>query len=179
MLFRSIEEDGFEIDKRVDMLISCDSSVAITKSIGLGVIGFADAFNDIKPDILVVLGDRYELLCASIAATIGRIPIAHIHGGEITEGAIDDSIRHCITKSSHLHFVATEEYRMRVIQMGESPERVFTVGGLGVDAITRQTLLNRNELEEKLGFQFFDRNLLVTFHPVTLSNELSEIQLKE
>lgn len=168
-----ITEAGFTIDYKVEMLLSSDTSTAVTKSIGLGLIGFADAFAVLEPDIVVLLGDRYEMLGAATAALIGNIPIAHLHGGEVTEGAIDDSIRNAITKMSHLHFVAHDEYRKRVIQMGEAPEHVFLVGGLGVDAIMHLQLVGRAELERSLGFKFGLKNLLITYHPVTLDLEQS------
>ena len=174
-----IEADGFRIDRKVEMLLSSDTNVAVSKSIGLGIIGFADAFADLKPDMILLLGDRYELLSAATAATIGLIPIAHIHGGETTEGAFDEAIRHSITKMSHLHFVAAEPYRKRVIQLGEDPSRVFHVGGLGIDSIHRLELLSREELERELGIVLQPRNLLVTFHPVTLEAGTAESQLEE
>lgn len=166
--YRAIEEDGFAIDKRIEMLLSSDTSVGITKSLSLAVSGFADALAELKPDLLLVLGDRYELLAAVAAALFARIPVAHLHGGELTEGAFDDAIRHSISKMSHLHFVATEEYRKRVIQLGESPESVFLVGGLGIDNILKLELLSRDALEKALDFRLGERNILVTYHPVTL-----------
>jgi GDP/UDP-N,N'-diacetylbacillosamine 2-epimerase (hydrolysing) len=172
-----IEEDGFYVNHRVEMLLSSDSVVGVTKSFGLAVIGFADALSELKPDLLLVLGDRYEILAASTAATLARIPIAHIHGGELTEGLIDEAIRHSITKMSHLHFVATDVYRKRVIQLGEDPNRVIVTGGLGIDNILRLQLLSRTELEVALEFKLRRRNLLVTFHPVTLEPENSGDQL--
>jgi len=168
-----IEADGFPIDYRIEMLLSSDTPVGITKSMGLGIIGFADALAQLQPDLLLVLGDRYEIFAAATAAMIARVPIAHLHGGEITEGAFDEAIRHSITKLSHLHFVATEEYRRRVIQLGENPVYVFRVGGLGVDNIRRLTLLDRKELETAMGLSFGSRNLLITFHPVTLEHNTS------
>lgn len=174
-----IEADGYRIDRKVEMLLSSDTPVGITKSMGLGMIGFADALAELKPDLLLVLGDRFEIFAAASAALIARIPIAHIHGGELTEGAFDDAIRHSITKMAHFHFVAAEEYRQRVIQMGEHPDRVFLVGGLGVDAIKRLKLLDRYELEEALNFKLGRRNLLITFHPVTLEHNTSSYQMRE
>jgi len=165
---QEIQADGHRIDRKVEMLLSSDTPVGITKSMGLGMIGFADALAELLPDLLLVLGDRFEIFAAASAALIARIPIAHIHGGELTEGAFDDAFRHSITKMAHLHFVAAEEYRKRVIQMGEHPDRVFLVGGLGVDALKRLNLLSREELEESLDFTLGPRNLLITFHPVTL-----------
>ena len=174
---KNIETDGFHIDRCVEMLLSSDTSVGITKSVGLALIGFADALSELKPDLVLVLGDRFEIFAAASAAMISRVPIAHLHGGEATEGLIDESIRHSITKMSHLHFVAADEYKRRVIQLGEDPGHVFTVGGLGVDGISRLQLLSRNELEEELDFKFQKRNLLITFHPVTLEDNTSEKQI--
>ncbi len=160
------------------MLLSSDSAISITKSIGLGTIGFADAYNYLAPDLVVILGDRFELIPAATAALIAGIPLAHIHGGETTEGAFDEAIRHSLTKMSHLHFVASPEYARRVMQLGEQPQRVFDVGGLGIDAIKRTKLLDRASLENSLNFKFGNKNLLITFHPVTLDGESSLSQLK-
>lgn len=179
LTYNEIEQDGFGIDRKVEMLISSDTPVGIAKSIGLGVIGMADALNELKPDLAIVLGDRFEIFAAASAALVARIPLAHLHGGETTEGAFDEALRHSITKMSHLHFVATEEYRRRVIQLGEQPEYVFLVGGLGVDAIKRLKLLDRAELESSLGFKFAPKNLLVTFHPVTLETATAAEQMTE
>ena len=178
--YEEIEEAGFVVDANVEMLIGSDSSVAVTKSMGLGMIGFADAYKNLTPDILVVLGDRFEIFAAAAAAMIAGIPIAHLHGGETTEGAFDEAIRHSITKMAHLHFVAADEYRRRVIQLGEHPDVVFNVGGMGIDAIERTSLLSREELESSLGLKFGNKNLLVTFHPVTLEGVSSSAsQFKE
>ena len=179
LTYREIEKDGFQIDRKVEMLTSSDTPVGIAKSMGLGMIGFADALKDLAPDLLLVLGDRFEILSAAAAALVARIPVAHLHGGEATEGAFDESIRHAITKMSHLHFVAAEEYRQRVIQMGESEDRVFLVGGLGVDNIRRLKLLERAELENSLDFKLKCKNLLITFHPVTLETNTSANQMAE
>jgi GDP/UDP-N,N'-diacetylbacillosamine 2-epimerase (hydrolysing) len=168
LTYREIERDGFRIDRKVEMLLSSDSSVGVGKSIGLGTIGFADALNDLRPELIVVLGDRFEILAAVSAALAARIPVAHLHGGEATEGAIDEAIRHAVTKMSHLHFVAAEEFRQRVIQLGEAPECVFLVGGLGIDSIRRHQMVERVELEQMLDFELGPKNLLVTFHPATL-----------
>jgi GDP/UDP-N,N'-diacetylbacillosamine 2-epimerase (hydrolysing) len=168
--WHEIEDAGFAINARVEMLLSADSNTAVTKSMGLGVIGFADTYERLQPDIVLVLGDRFEIFAAASAALIAGIPIAHLHGGETTEGAFDEAIRHSITKMSHLHFVAADEYRQRVIQLGEQPERVFNVGGMGIDAIKRIKLLNREELEKSLDFHLGEKNLLITFHPVTLED---------
>jgi GDP/UDP-N,N'-diacetylbacillosamine 2-epimerase (hydrolysing) len=156
LTYKEIIKDGFCIDKKVEMLLSGDTPSDISKSTGLGLIGFANAFDDLNPDLIILLGDRFEILAASIAATFARIPIAHIHGGETTEGAFDESIRHSITKMSWWHFVAAEEYKNRVIQLGEDPGRVFNVGGLGVDAIKREKLLSKEKLTQKTGIHFFE-----------------------
>src|SRR3989344_3812726 len=153
LTYREIEQAGFFIDRKVEMLLSSDTPVGVVKSMGLGMIGFADALNELKPDLLVVLGDRFEIFSAVSAALISRIPVAHLHGGETTEGAFDEAIRHSITKMSHLHFVAAEAYRKRVIQLGEHPERVFLVGGLGIDNIKKLPLLDRPALEASLRFE--------------------------
>jgi GDP/UDP-N,N'-diacetylbacillosamine 2-epimerase (hydrolysing) len=179
MTVEAIEENGFKIDRKVEMLLSSDTAVGVTKSMGLGMIGFADALAALKPDLVLVLGDRYEMFAAAASAMILRIPIAHLHGGEATEGLIDEPIRHSISKMSHLHFVAADEYRRRVIQLGEQPERVFNVGGLGIDNILRLELLERDELEEALNFKLEKRNLLITFHPVTLEQNTSAQQMDE
>lgn len=172
-----IEKAGFEISYKVEMLLGANTASAVTKSMGVGMIGFADALVWLRPDILVVLGDRFELIPAVVAALIAGVPVAHLHGGETTEGAFDEAIRHSITKMAHLHFVAAEEYARRVVQLGESPKRVFTVGGLGVDALQRMRLLTRKELETSLDFEFGSKNLLITFHPVTLEGSRSSDQL--
>lgn len=179
LTYRSIEEDGFYIDRKVEMLTSSDTPVGITKSMGLGMIGFADALNELEPDLIVVLGDRFEIFSAVSAALLARIPVAHIHGGESTEGVIDESIRHSITKMSHLHFVSAEEYRWRVIQLGEQPERIHLVGAPGIDSIKRLKLLDRAELEESLGFKLGAKSLLITFHPVTLEKATARNQFEE
>ncbi|MEZ0296861.1 MAG: UDP-N-acetylglucosamine 2-epimerase [Candidatus Methylacidiphilales bacterium] len=171
-----IEADGFTVDARVEMLLSSDSPVGIAKSTGLGVIGFADAIARLKPDLLVVLGDRFEIFAATQAALPARVPIAHIHGGETTEGAMDEAIRHAITKLSHLHFTSAEVHRRRVIQLGEQPDRVFNMGAPGLDNIAHTPLMGRVELEKSLGFELGGMDpeaplFLVTYHPVTLANE--------
>lgn len=179
LTFRAIEQDGFRIDRKVEMLTSSDTSVGIAKSMGLGLIGFADVLNELQPDLIVVLGDRFEIFAAVSAALVARIPVAHLHGGETTEGAFDEALRHSITKMSHLHFVAAEAYRQRVIQLGEQPDRVFLVGGLGIDNIKRLHLLDRAALEDSLDFKLGPKNLLVTFHPVTLESATASTQMKE
>jgi GDP/UDP-N,N'-diacetylbacillosamine 2-epimerase (hydrolysing) len=179
LTYREIEQDGFKIDRKVEMLTSSDTPVGIAKSMGLGLIGFADALNELMPDLIVVLGDRFEIFSAVAAALVARVPVAHLHGGETTEGAFDEAIRHSITKMSHLHFVAAEEYRQRVIQLGEQPDRVFLVGGLGIDGIKRLKLLDREELESSLDFKLGKKTLLITFHPVTLEAATSADQMAE
>jgi UDP-hydrolysing UDP-N-acetyl-D-glucosamine 2-epimerase len=169
--WKQIVEDGFDIDAKVEMLLSSDTPVGIVKSIGVGTLGFADALDRLRPDVLVVLGDRFEALAIVQAALIMRIPVAHLHGGEITEGAYDDAIRHAITKMAYLHFVATEPYRGRVIQMGESPERVFNVGAVGIDHLRRGLKLGFDQLRESLGFALQSPYMLVTYHPVTVLDE--------
>lgn len=178
LTYKEIEKDGFSIDKKVEMLLSSDTANATTKSVGLATIGFADAYEDLKPDLLLVLGDRYEILAAVTAALFFKIPVAHLHGGEITEGAYDDAIRHAITKMSHLHFTSTEEYRNRVIQLGEEPNRVFNVGAIGIDNIKHLKLISREQLEDNINFKFGKKCVLVTFHPVTLENNTSKDQIQ-
>ena len=170
LTYREIEADGFHIDKKVEMLLSSDTSNGTVKSMGLATIGFADALEDLKPDLAVILGDRYEMLCAAQACLIFKVPVAHLYGGEITEGAYDDAIRHAITKLSHLHFTSTEDYRRRIIQMGEQPESVRYVGALGVNNIRNEAALSLEQLEDGLGFHLGKRFLLITFHPVTMEH---------
>lgn len=179
MTYREIQEDGYPITDKIEMLLSSDTSVGITKSTGIALIGFADCFDRNRPDIVVILGDRYEMLAAAIAAMSARIPIAHIHGGELTEGLIDEAIRHSITKMSHLHFTATKEYRNRVIQLGEQPQTVYHVGALGVENIKKLSLLKRERLETLLGFSFYSKTAMVTYHPVTLETATAERQFKD
>lgn len=178
LTYRQIEKDGFKIDKQIEILISSDTPVGVSKSVGLGVISFAEAFNELRPDLMLVLGDRFEILAAAQAAMISRIPIAHCHGGEATEGLIDEPIRHSITKMSHLHFTATDTYKNRVIQLGEQPNRVFNVGALGIENIYRLDLMSKEEFETSIDFKLKSKNLLVTFHPVTLESATSEGQFK-
>lgn len=179
LTYREIENDGFRIDYKVELLLSSDTPVGLSKSMGLGLIGFGDALQRLQPDLLLVLGDRFEIFSVAATAMVARIPVAHLHGGEVTEGAFDDAIRHSITKMSHLHFVAADEYRRRVIQLGEHPDRVFLVGGLGIDNINRLKLLSRSELENAIGFKLGHKNLLVTFHPVTLEVATASAQMAE
>jgi GDP/UDP-N,N'-diacetylbacillosamine 2-epimerase (hydrolysing) len=169
--WREIAADGFEIAERVEILLSSDTGTGTAKSMGLGLIGFADAFARLRPDIVVLLGDRFEILSAAAAALVARIPIAHIHGGETTEGAFDEAVRHAVTKMAHLHFVAAPPYRDRVIQLGENPARVFLVGSPGIDAIKSLALLDREALQTALDFKFGARNLLITYHPATLDED--------
>ena len=179
LTYRKIEEDGFTIDEKVEMLLSSDTPVGIAKSIGLGVIGFADAVARLKPDILVVLGDRYEIFAAAQAAMTARIPIAHLHGGETTVGVIDEAMRHAITKMAHFHFTAAEPYRQRVIQLGEIPDRVLNYGAPGLDNLKKTNLLNRDDFEKAIDFQLGKLSFLVTYHPVTLSAEGPEKPFEE
>ena len=179
LTINEIISDGHVINEKVEMVLSSDSPSAISKSIGLGLIGFADKFENLEPDLVVLLGDRYEIYSAAIAAMISRIPIAHIHGGESTEGVIDEAIRHSITKMAHFHFVAAKDYQRRVIQLGENPNSVFVVGGLGIDSIKRMKLLSKEILEKNLGLNFGKKNLLVTFHPVTLEQNTSKEHIEE
>ena len=175
----AIEDDGFEIGERVEMLMSSDSPEGIAKSMGLGVVGFAQAFGRFRPDVVLVLGDRFEMHAAALASLPFKIPVAHIHGGEATEGAIDDALRHSLTKLSHLHFVATEEYARRVVQLGEEPWRVTICGAPALDNLQGLRPLSREELERKFGVSLEPAPLLVTFHPVTLEYERTERQVGE
>lgn len=179
LTWRLIEQDGFPADAKVEMLLSSDSPVGIAKSIGLGVIGCADALDRLRPDLLVLLGDRFEMLAAAQAALVANIPIAHIAGGDTTEGAFDEAIRHSITKMSHLHLVTNEDAAQRVRQLGENPAQIHVVGSPGIDQIRRLQLLSRQELEQDLGFTFRETNLLVTFHPVTLESIPAAQQFRE
>lgn len=178
LTYKEIEEE-FKINKKIEMLLSSDTSIGISKSMGLAQISFAEAYEELKPDVVIVLGDRYEIFSATSAAMIGKIPVAHLHGGETTEGAFDESIRHSITKMSHLHFTATEEYKNRVIQLGEHPNRVFNVGGMGIENIKKLKLLSKEEFEKSIDFRLNKKNILVTFHPVTLENSTAKEQFQE
>jgi len=179
MTIREIEADGFQIDDQVEMLLSSDTPEAISKSMGLGTIGFAQVFARRRPDLLVLLGDRFEMHAAAVAALPFNIPLVHLYGGESTEGAFDDALRHSITKLSHLHFVATEEYGQRLFQMGEEPWRVAVSGALGLDNIRTTRLLGRGELETRIGLSLSQAPILVTFHSVTLEHEKTEWYVHE
>lgn len=168
LTYKAIEEDGFSINDRIEMLLSSDTYVGMSKSTGLGMIGFSDAYTRLKPDLVVVLGDRFEILAAATVAMLQRVPLAHIAGGEVTEGAIDESIRHAVTKMASFHFTAAEPYRERVIRMGEEPSRVVNSGATGLDSLRRLPLISKTELEAALDFQFKEPMLLVTYHPATL-----------
>ncbi len=180
LTYKVIEADGFTITAKVEMLLSSDTPVGIAKSMGLGTIGLAEALDRLQPDIVVLLGDRYEIFAAAQAAMVARIPIAHIHGGEATEGLIDEAIRHAVTKMSHLHFTAAQPYRKRVIQMGEAPQRVFNVGAIGLDNLSQLDLLSRVELESSLNFCLHPGPvILCTYHPVTLSEDDAGVALQQ
>lgn len=174
LTFRQIESDGFDIQEKIEILLSSDSSVGTVKSMGLALIGLADSLSRLQPDVLILLGDRFEALAAAQAAMLMKIPVLHIHGGEITEGATDDAIRHAITKLSYLHATSTEAYRQRVIQLGEAPERVYNVGAIGLDHLTRSKLLSLPQLAEALSFNLQQPYFVVTYHPVTLADEPPE-----
>ena len=176
LTYKEIEYDGYPITSKIEMLLSSDTSVGITKSMGVAILGFADYFVQYKPDLTVILGDRYEMLMAATASMVAKIPIAHIHGGELTEGVMDDAIRHSITKMSHIHFTSTEEHRNRVIQLGEQPHCVFNVGALGIENIKNLKLLEKEELEKQLEFQFTEKTIMVTYHPVTMEDISSKKQ---
>jgi len=176
---KQIEADGFEIAERVEMLLSSDTPEGIAKSVGVGVMGFAQVYARSRPDILIVLGDRFEMYAAVVAAVPFNIPIAHLHGGELTQGAIDDVLRHSITKMSHLHFVATQEYARRVRQMGEEDWRVIVSGALSLDSLNTTPFMSRAELETRFNLRLGDAPLLVTFHPTTLEYEQAEWQMNE
>jgi len=177
LTYKEIEKD-FKIDKKIEMLLSSDTSISINKSMGLAQISFAEAYEELEPDMLVILGDRYEIFSAVSSAMISRIPVVHLHGGETTEGAFDEYIRHSITKMSHLHFTSTDEYKNRVIQLGEHPSRVFNVGGIGIENIKRLKLLSKKEFENSIDFTLNKKNILVTFHPVTLEDKTASKQFQ-
>lgn len=179
LTYKEIEADGFTIDKKVPMPKLADTSNGIVKSMAIELSGIADAYEELRPDLIVVLGDRYEMLIVATAALVYKIPIAHIHGGEITEGVFDDAIRHAITKMSHLHFTSTEEYSRRVIQLGEQPDRVFYVGSLGVENIKKITLMSKDEIEKSLGFELNKKTVIATYHPVTVTKGNNRIEMDE
>ncbi|CAM4239819.1 UDP-N-acetylglucosamine 2-epimerase [Gillisia hiemivivida] len=173
-----IEKKGYKIDKKVECLLSSDSAVGITKSVGLAMIGFADALNELNPDFVIILGDRTEMLAAATASMLANIPIVHMYGGETTEGAYDEGIRHAITKMSYLHFASTEIYRKRIIQLGEHPSRVYNVGSISMDSIKNLVLLNKEEFEDSINFKLGKKNILITFHPVTLEDHSAQSQFQ-
>lgn len=179
MTYQDIEKDGFVIDRKVEMLLSSDTPEGIAKSMGLAMLSFPAVFAELQPDMIILLGDRYEMIPIASVANIYQIPLAHIHGGEKTEGAMDESFRHCLTKLSYLHFTATEEYRNRVIQLGEQPERVFQVGALAVENIKNTSLLSKQALEESISFSLGEQFILFTFHPVTLEQNTAEEQFAQ
>lgn len=179
LTYKEIEKDGITIDKKVEILLSADTPSAISKSMGLAMLGFADYFAENRPDALLVLGDRYETLAVCCAAMNERIPIIHLYGGETTEGAVDEAVRHAITKLSYLHLTSTEVYRKRVIQLGEDPERVFNVGAIGVENVLKQTMLSKQELAESLGCSLSRPYAVITFHPVTLEGSSAKVQCEE
>ena len=179
LTYKEIEADGYPVTDKVEMLLSSDTSVGITKSMAVALMGFGECFERLKSDMIVILGDRYEMLMVASAAMVAKIPIAHIHGGEITEGAMDDAIRHSLTKMSQLHFASTEEYRHRIIQLGENPENVFHAGSLGVENIREEKLLDKVAFEESIGFSVDENTIIVTYHPVTLENIPSKMQFEK
>ncbi|MDF2801704.1 MAG: UDP-N-acetyl-D-glucosamine 2-epimerase, UDP-hydrolyzing [Anaerocolumna sp.] len=178
LTYKQIENDGYKINEKIETVLSSDTTVGISKAIGLGLISFAEVYQRLNPDLIIILGDRYEIFAAASAAMVSKIPIAHLHGGELTEGAIDEAIRHAITKMSYLHFTSTEVYRQRVIQLGEAPERVHNVGALGVENVKKMKLLTKDILEERLQFKFDKKVALITFHPVTLEDRTSQEQFQ-
>ena len=179
MTVDEIENDGFDIDFKIKTLFKDDSAVGIAASMGRGLSGVAKAIDTLRPDLILVLGDRYEIFVSVAAALVAKIPVAHLHGGEVTVGAFDDALRHAISKMSHLHFVATQEYKNRVIQLGENPSSVYLVGGLGIDSINKLKLLDRKKLEKELSITFNEKNLLITFHPATLDESAATSQMQE
>lgn len=176
LTYKVIEQDGFHIDNKVEMLLSSDTPIGISKSLGLGVIGISEALEQLQPDVVILLGDRFEMFAAASAAVLARSILVHIHGGELTQGAVDEVFRHSITKMSHLHFVSTDQYRNRVIQLGESPNRVFNVGAVGIENIHRLKLLSKKEFEKNIDFLLGDKSIIVTYHPVTLEDNTAEEQ---
>lgn len=179
LTWKEIKKDGFPITRKIKMLLSTDTAVDISKSNALAQISFAKVFDELKPEIIVLLGDRTETFAAASAALIAGIPIAHIHGGELTEGAYDDAIRHSITKMSQLHFTAAEEYRNRVIQLGEQPAKVINVGAVGLENIKKLKLLSKKAFEKSISQVLFSKNILITFHPVTLEHNSAQEQFQQ
>lgn len=179
LTFREIESDGYVITEKVEMLLSSDSNVGITKSMAIALMGFGECFDRLNPDVIVILGDRYEMLMVASAALVAKIPIAHIHGGEVTEGAMDDAIRHSVTKMSRIHFAATEEYCRRIVQLGEDPKYVFHTGSLGVENIRNENLLDKTEFEKSINFTMDENTIMVTYHPVTLEDISSQVQFQK
>jgi len=179
LTYKEIDLEGFSAIEKVEILLSSDTPVGVSKAMGLGMISFSEALDRLKPDLLVGLGDRFELFALATAALVQNIPIAHIHGGEVTSGAYDDAFRHSITKMSNIHFASTEIYKKRIIQLGENPKTVFNVGALGLDNIKKIKLLSKSELEKSLSFNLDKPFFIVTFHPVTLENNSAEKQTTE
>ena len=179
LTYQEIEQDGFIIDEKIEILMSSDTSIGVSKSMGMTLISFSEAYERLQPDLIVILGDRYEAFAAMSTAAVAKIPVAHLHGGEITEGAVDNSFRHSMTKMAYLHFTATEEYRKRVIQLGESPQRVFNVGAMGVENALNLDLLAKEKLENKLEINLGEDYLVIVFHPVTLESKTAKRQIKE
>ncbi len=179
MTYKMIEKDGFKIDYKVETLISGDSGASVSKSVGLGIIGFTDVFEKLRPDLILVLGDRFEIFSAVSAGMALRIPIAHCHGGELSLGAIDDAMRHSITKMSHIHFVSTEDYSKRIVQLGEEKSRVFNVGALGIESLKKIKFKSKKQLKNELGINFLEKSFLITFHPETLNKKTSESKFAE
>ena len=179
LTWKQVVLDGFTINEKVDMLLSSDTDAGITKSTGIGIMGMADAIEKLQPDWVVLLGDRFETFAAAVAAHLAKIPIAHLHGGELTEGATDDAMRHAISKMAWLHFTSAAPYRKRVIQLGEQPARVFTTGAIGLDNARQLKLISKQQLSKQLGFSINEDTVLVTYHPVTLEKNTAEKQMKK
>ena len=175
LTYKEIEADNFIIDYKIDILLSSDSSSSITKSIGLGLISFSDALEKLQPDIMLLLGDRFETLAAGVSGIVARLPIAHLHGGEVTEGVLDEAFRHSLSKMSWWHFVSHSKYKKRVSQLGENPKRIFNVGGLGVDSINKTNLLSKKELQKNISFKLSTKNILITYHPETLAHNSPKV----
>ena len=179
LTYKEIDTEIFRTVEKVEILLSSDTAIGVSKAMGLGMISYIEAVQRLKPDLIVGLGDRFELFTMASAALVQNIPIAHIHGGEVTSGAYDDAFRHSITKMSHIHFASTEAYKKRIIQLGENPKNVFNVGALGIDNIKKHKLLTKNELENSLSFKLDKPYFIVTFHPVTLEANSAEKQMME